>query len=103
MTTGFDAAASTVQELDCFGLSSSGRSTKRQAEFLARQVLAERPCLSLKDLAVNGRDAIAAGLEGPEIGRALGSLLEQVAEGTLPNDRSVLLRKLERLSQPQSD
>ena len=38
----------------------------------AEQILEERQCLTLKDLAVNGRDVIAAGIEpGPEeIGRA---------------------------------
>ena len=65
-----------------------------RAEELARQLLAEAPCLSLRDLAVNGRDAMAAGLQGPEIGKALNALLAQVAEGSLPNDREILLKKL---------
>ena len=60
-------------------------------EALAREHLAAAPCLTLKDLAVNGRDAVAAGLTGPEIGQRLHSLLEQVAEGSLPNDRETLL------------
>ena len=67
------------------------------AQALARALLERSPCLTLKDLAVNGRDALAAGLEGPEIGRALKKLLEQAAEGTLPNDRAVLLQALARL------
>ncbi len=62
-----------------------------QAAEEARALLAQRPCLTLKELAVNGRDALAAGLEGPAIGRALHSLLEQVAEGKLPNRREDLL------------
>lgn len=69
---------------------------RRRAGELARELLAERACLSLKDLAVNGRDALAAGLEGPEIGRALDRLLEQVAQGELPNQRAVLLEQLTR-------
>ena len=67
---------------------------RQQAETLAREILDQTPCLTLKDLAVNGRDAMAAGLTGPEIGRTLKQLLEQVTEGNLPNDRSVLLQKL---------
>lgn len=61
---------------------------------LARSILAQAPCLSLKDLAVNGRDALAVGLSGPAIGQALNRLLDQVAEGSLPNEREVLLQHL---------
>ena len=39
---------------------------------------------------------LAAGLEGPAIGRALHSLLEQVAEGKLPNRREDLLPLLKQ-------
>jgi len=66
-----------------------------RAEQLARELLERQPCLSLKDLAVNGRDALAAGLSGPQIGRALNNLLEQVAEGSLPNERKALLQQLD--------
>ena len=66
-----------------------------RAEQLARELLERQPCLSLKDLAVNGRDALAAGLSGPQIGRVLNNLLEQVAEGSLPNERKALLQQLD--------
>ena len=62
-----------------------------QAEAMVREILDQKPCLTLKELAVNGRDALAAGLSGPAVGRALNRLLDQVAAGDLPNDRSVLL------------
>ena len=62
-----------------------------QAEAMAWEILAQKPCLTLKELAVNGRDALAAGLSGPAVGRALNRLLDQVAAGDLPNDRAVLL------------
>ncbi len=61
---------------------------------MARQVLAQADCLSMKDLAVNGHDALKAGLKGPAIGRALNELLEDVVEGRCPNDRAVLLEAL---------
>jgi len=67
-----------------------------RVEELARELLTRRPCLTLKELAVNGRDAMAAGLAGPAIGRALKGLLARVAEGSLPNRREVLLRELAR-------
>lgn len=61
---------------------------------MARQVLAQADCLAMKDLAINGRDALAAGLKGPAIGRALHELLEDVVEGRRPNDRAGLLAAL---------
>ena len=65
-----------------------------RAEERVRALLAAAPCLTLKDLAVNGRDAMAAGLSGPAVGVALNGLLDRVAEGDLPNDREILLRHL---------
>ena len=69
---------------------------RARLEALARDILAQAPCLTIGDLAVNGRDALAAGLEGPAIGRALRVLLEQVSQGELPNDRTVLLEHLKK-------
>ena len=59
---------------------------------MAEQILAERQCLTLKELAVNGSDVMAAGIEpGPEVGRILNGLLEQVLSGKVPNRRETLL------------
>lgn len=69
-----------------------------QVSGLARQILSKSPCLSLKDLAVNGRDAIAAGLSGPAIGTALRTLLEEISEGHLPNERPILLTRLAQMA-----
>ena len=63
---------------------------------VARQVLSQADCLSMKDLAVNGNDALKAGLKGREIGRILNRLLEDVVEGRLPNQREVLLEELKK-------
>ncbi len=71
---------------------------RQQTENLARQLLQEQCCLTLKDLVVDGRDAMAAGLKGPDIGRALGELLEGAAEGRFPNERAVLLYLLEKMA-----
>ena len=62
----------------------------------ARQVLTglleEQACFSLKDLAVKGGDLIALGCpKGPQVGKALQWLLEQVMDGSCPNDRQALL------------
>ena len=62
-----------------------------ETEALIRQILAENACLSVKDLAVNGRDLMALGFSGPAIGQCLSALLDQVVEETLPNQRGALL------------
>ena len=62
----------------------------------AEDLTARGQCLTLRDLAVNGRDVIAAGVApGPEVGRSLNRLLERVLNGELPNDRDTLLRLLQ--------
>jgi tRNA nucleotidyltransferase/poly(A) polymerase len=49
-------------------------------------------CFSLKDLAVNGRDLLAAGVPpGVQVGDILNRLMEMVTGGQLPNDRAELL------------
>ena len=61
----------------------------------AEELLARGACFSLKDLAVNGRDVLAAGTApGPEVGRVLDGLLERVISGETPNERSALLKLL---------
>ena len=60
-------------------------------EAIMNRLLAEDACFSLKQLAVNGRDMAALGLEGPAIGRALHTLLEAVMDGAVENDRTALL------------
>ncbi len=63
-----------------------------QWEALVDQVLAEGDCFTLRDLAINGNDLLAAGFQaGPELGRALRHLLGEVQEGRLENDKAVLL------------
>ena len=54
-------------------------------------ILREDACFSLRQLAVNGRDLLALGLRGAEIGRALDLLLNEVVEGRLPNEQEALL------------
>jgi tRNA nucleotidyltransferase (CCA-adding enzyme) len=70
-----------------------------QAEALARALLEEQTCLSLKDLCVKGNDCLALGLKGKEIGSALQMLLDRVAEGLLPNEREILLVELKKYAE----
>ena len=72
-----------------------------RVEALARRILAEKQCLSLKDLAVRGSDLIADGVpEGPALGRLLNELLAAVVEDRAPNEKTALLvlaRELQRM------
>lgn len=58
-------------------------------------LLAQDACFTLRDLAVDGRDMMALGLRGRQIGETLDALLTQVAEGELPNEKDALLRWVE--------
>ena len=60
-------------------------------EAIMDELLRKDACFSLKQLAVNGRDMAALGLEGPAIGQALQALLEAVMDGETDNDRAALL------------
>ncbi len=62
-----------------------------QLRQLLQEIEEENACLSLKDLAVNGRDIMALGYQGREIGACLNGLLEQVLDEKLPNERDALL------------
>lgn len=64
---------------------------------VAAQVIHENECFSLKDLAVNGRDMIALGLEGKQIGHALSALLEMVINGEVQNEAKTLIEKTKNL------
>lgn len=62
----------------------------RLREVLA-EIKAEKACLTVKDLAVNGHDIMALGFSGKALGDCLNALLEQVLDGLLPNEREALL------------
>jgi tRNA nucleotidyltransferase (CCA-adding enzyme) len=56
------------------------------------ELIEQRACFSMRDLAVNGDDLRAIGFEqGRELGRVLEVLLIAVIDGELKNDRETLL------------
>lgn len=60
-----------------------------------RKILEENQCISLKELAVKGKDLIEAGYRpGPEIGEKLNFLLEHVLECPEDNRKEILLSLL---------
>lgn len=60
---------------------------------LGRRFIAEKACLSLHGLAVNGNDIMALGAEGRQVGECLRTLLDLVIDGELPNEREALLAR----------
>ena len=58
---------------------------------LLDEIDAENGCLSLKDLAVNGKDLMALGYAGKAIGQTLNRLLDLVLDEQLPNEKKALL------------
>lgn len=66
-----------------------------KAEELLNRMLAEKRCLQLKDLAVNGKDVMALGYSGRAVGEVLQRLLEGVISGEMENRREALLAFLE--------
>lgn len=62
-------------------------------ETLYREIIAAGQCVTLKDLAVTGKDLIAAGMEpGKEIGQTLNRLLELVIENPDLNTKEELIK-----------
>ncbi len=91
---GFDAVRQLLllQQADM-----GGKGTVQERDFpkiqsLIDEIQAEQACLQIKDLAIDGHDLMALGLTGPAIGKALASLLEQVLEETIPNEKEALIR-----------
>ena len=62
---------------------------------LYQEILKDKECLSLKDLAVTGRDLIQAGCApGPELGRILNKMLQDVLEHPEHNNKEYLLQSI---------
>lgn len=69
----------------------------RDSQELAETILSRQDCLTLRDLAVNGKDLLSLGYHpGPALGKELSFLLEKVLSGTLENDRDILLQEAEK-------
>lgn len=61
-------------------------------EALLTQLLQEDTCLTVKDLAIDGKDLLAIGYTpGKQLGQALAKLLELVQQEELPNEKAALL------------
>ena len=84
-----------LQEAD---MGSKGTGKPQEAEHFLRirelleQIHAENACLTVRDLAVNGKDLMEQGYTpGPELGACLEKLLNLVLDEQLPNEKTALL------------
>lgn len=67
---------------------------------LREEIIRDGDCVSLKDLAVKGRDLLEAGVErGPMVGEILNHLFDLVLLHPEKNDRELLLKEVRRFSQ----
>jgi poly(A) polymerase/tRNA nucleotidyltransferase (CCA-adding enzyme) len=83
-----------LRRADQFGMSSNKTDSARLAEFGERlkKIIHKETALSLKDLAVNGRDLMEAGIPGgPVLGTVLEQLLETVLDDPEMNTKERLL------------
>ena len=72
-----------------------GRSAEMdKAERILQDILDADACFSLRQLAVNGDDLLALGLQGKAVGEALSFLLEQVMDGKVSNEKDALLYEI---------
>lgn len=63
-----------------------------QVEALLDEIIQEKDCLTIRDLAVNGKDLMELGFApDPQLGACLDHLLAQVQEDLLPNEKEALL------------
>ena len=62
------------------------------------KIMADKDCLSVKNLAIGGSDVIACGIEaGPLVGKVLDSLLKEVIDDPTMNKREVLLLRVKEV------
>ena len=91
----------TVQRLAALG---TALHPERAADFAAQarsaeQMEADGVCCRISQLAVNGRDLMAAGIPaGPGLRRVLEALLDGVIRGEYPNEKQALLEQAHKIS-----
>ena len=63
---------------------------------LLDSLMEEEPCLTARDLKINGRDILALGVDpGPLVGECMRFLLERVQQNAVENTREALLAEVE--------
>ena len=71
---------------------------------LVKEIQESQMCCSVKELKLNGRDVLAAGIpQGPEVGQILTKVLNRVLDGELDNKREILLEEIHRISENRAE
>ncbi len=70
---------------------------EREILDIAEEIAAEQPCLTVKDLAVSGKDLKTLVPPSPKMGEILKQLLSEVVEETLPNEKNALIERAKQL------
>ena len=68
-----------------------------KCEQIIHKIISENACVKLSDLAVNGQDIAALGAKGREIGEILSTLLDEVIDGKIQNERTALLQEAKNI------
>jgi tRNA nucleotidyltransferase (CCA-adding enzyme) len=64
---------------------------------ITKEIIANDECFTLKQLAINGNDLISIGISnGATIGKILDDCLNNIIEGNLPNDRTLILEYVKK-------
>lgn len=67
---------------------------------IAANVIAQKQCFSIRDMAVNGNDLMDAGVpQGPELGALLHKLFELVLDKKIPNEKEALMEEVRKCRQ----
>ena len=75
-----------------------------QLEDILDKILEENQCFSLKDMAAGGNDLIAIGItDGRQIGQILKSLLDDVIDGRIANEKEALLKAAKEKKLTETD
>ncbi len=83
-----------LQRADTKGLAPEFHNRDRHFDLLedmARQIIKDEECFSLKNLKINGNDLISLGFKGREIGIALERALEAVIDSKVKNEKESLI------------
>lgn len=67
-----------------------GETFYNETENIINEIITEKECFSLKDLAINGNHLTEMGYRGKQIGQMLNSLLDLVISEKLKNDHTEL-------------
>lgn len=73
------------------------REIEREIIKIGEQIFSERQPLTVKDLAINGKDLLEFIEPSPQMGKILAALLTEVLDETLPNEKSALLDRAKEL------